>query len=199
MSLALLNALRDWRAELFPAVVFFHVLERERRLTRPVDKPWSQLSVKTDPAEGRAGVGYVLTEKLNVQSLVDATQADIYDTINQLEREMGGRCDYIHGASIWSHQFHPELLAVGGASGMEATLTWTGRASWLSPAPNASLWTVSGSQFSGPPADSWAWDFGDGHTDTVRNPVHVLAVPSTVTLVVRNRAGRSTFARMVTP
>jgi gliding motility-associated-like protein len=37
-------------------------------------------------------------------------------------------------------------------------------------------------------AEEWAWDFGDGNTSSVQNPVHVYAAPGiyVVTLVVRN-------------
>ena len=37
-------------------------------------------------------------------------------------------------------------------------------------------------------ADEWNWDFGDGNTSTVQNPVHVYAAPGiyNVTLLVRN-------------
>jgi len=46
---------------------------------------------------------------------------------------------------------------------------------------------------------SWQWDFGDGHTSTLRNPVNTFSDPGTyaVTLKVANRAGESTTSRPV--
>ena len=190
----LLMALREWRAEQIADIAFVTDLDRGERATQPV-KPYSQLSLKVDSKEGRAGQAYTVTERLVSKELVSF---DVYDMIAELEA-LDGKADYVHGAAIWSHQMRPELTRIGSAGYTEAVIVWTGRATWEFAPPEARLWPVNGSQFSGTLADSWAWDFGDGHTSTVQNPVHLLAAASTVTLVARNRAGRSTFARVVTP
>lgn len=51
--------------------------------------------------------------------------------------------------------------------------------------------------FRGP--DSWEWNFGDGETSIMRNPVHTFAHPGTypVSLSVENANGRSTTSRNV--
>lgn len=51
--------------------------------------------------------------------------------------------------------------------------------------------------FRGP--TSWEWNFGDGETSTLRNPVHIFAYPGTypVSLSVENANGRSTTSRNV--
>ncbi len=43
----------------------------------------------------------------------------------------------------------------------------------------------------GVPLNSWLWDFGDGVTDTVRNPTHIYAAPGsyTVSLIVTTDSG----------
>ena len=45
--------------------------------------------------------------------------------------------------------------------------------------------------------DSWLWDFGDGNTDTLRNPVHLYTVPGTytVSLITCNPMGCDTLIR----
>jgi PKD repeat protein len=49
-------------------------------------------------------------------------------------------------------------------------------------------------------AESYFWDFGDGQTDTVENPVHVYATTGTYTveLIVFNSCGSDTFSIEVT-
>jgi PKD repeat protein len=44
---------------------------------------------------------------------------------------------------------------------------------------------------------SWAWDFGDGGTSTLRNPVHTYSTPGifTVTLTVANECGADTMVK----
>jgi PKD repeat protein len=46
---------------------------------------------------------------------------------------------------------------------------------------------------------SWEWDFGDGARSAVKHPVHLYRRPGiySVTLVVRNAAGASTFSKSV--
>lgn len=46
-------------------------------------------------------------------------------------------------------------------------------------------------------AQSWQWDFGDGSTSSIQNPVHVYTQPGTyaVTLVVTNTIGSDTLLR----
>ena len=47
---------------------------------------------------------------------------------------------------------------------------------------------------------SWAWDFGDGGTDTVQNPAHIYYTPGnyTVTLVATNSNGTDTVTHPIT-
>jgi PKD repeat protein len=49
-------------------------------------------------------------------------------------------------------------------------------------------------------ATSWQWNFGDGNTATVRNPIHSYIAPGayTVTLAAANAAGSSTSNKVVT-
>ncbi|MFA5003569.1 MAG: PKD domain-containing protein, partial [Methanolinea sp.] len=51
--------------------------------------------------------------------------------------------------------------------------------------------------FNGP--TGWQWDFGDGQTSTLRNPVNTFTVPGTysVSLTVTNSIGESTTSRRV--
>ncbi len=46
-------------------------------------------------------------------------------------------------------------------------------------------------------ADEWNWDFGDGNTSTLQNPVHTYAAPGiyTVTLIVRNSLTGCTYPK----
>jgi PKD repeat protein len=46
---------------------------------------------------------------------------------------------------------------------------------------------------------SWEWDFGDGHTSTLQNPVNTFTAPGTypVSLTVKNAIGESTTSRSV--
>ncbi|GAB4325013.1 MAG: hypothetical protein Kow00127_17730 [Bacteroidales bacterium] len=48
-------------------------------------------------------------------------------------------------------------------------------------------------------ANSWFWDFGDGHTDTTHNPVHQYDLPGnyTATLIASNNCGPDTSERAV--
>lgn len=49
-------------------------------------------------------------------------------------------------------------------------------------------------------AQSWYWDFGDGNTDTVQNPVHTFEASGvyTVTLIASNPLGSDTIIKVIT-
>jgi PKD repeat protein len=51
----------------------------------------------------------------------------------------------------------------------------------------------------GYPSPTYAWDFGDGSTSSVENPTHLYAAAGTytVTLIVTNEIGSSTFSQEV--
>jgi PKD repeat protein len=59
--------------------------------------------------------------------------------------------------------------------------------------------TVTFSDLSFNDPSGWYWDFGDGNTSTVKNPVHTFEGPGvyTVSLVVENAYGNSTTSRDV--
>lgn len=54
--------------------------------------------------------------------------------------------------------------------------------------------------YTGSPAASWAWDFGDGNTSTLQNPTHTYtaAADITVTLIATNAAGSDTATSSIT-
>lgn len=196
---ALLDALCEWRRTAINGVTFVHVLDRQSYGTPPA-LPYSLLSGQPDKSDVRAMVPVTITEVLRVGALLDAQSLSIYDVLDVL-RKLSGKASYIYGARIHSHQLQRELIGIDRTGHAVATLTWALKASWDLPAPRAAF-TYAAGQFtdaSSSTPTAWAWDFGDSTTSTAQNPTHTLAAPSTVTLVTRNRFGKSTHAQLVTP
>jgi PKD repeat protein len=102
-------------------------------------------------------------------------------------------CLTIHGSDSTCYDITCQTIVIGGGSGCQANFSYL-----ANPAPDNH--TISFTDLSTGPPTAWFWNFGDGTSSNLQNPVHTFTGPAlvhTVCLTITGNNCTSTFCQNV--